>query len=406
MKLPAPRIFYIHAFWAAFAQAIVFTYYMVFQVEVALLTPLQLVLIGTALEVSAFVFEIPTGVVADVYSRRLSVIIGVFIVGTGFIVQGIPNFWVIAGGSALWGLGFTFTSGAHQAWIADEVGAQNVGAVFLRARQVGRAGALLGIPVSMALAGVGFQTPIITGGVLFLGLGLFLMVFMGEEGFSPTPPQERESWQAMSRTLKEGLALVRGRPVLTDFLLIGLFVGLYSEGYDRLWTAHLLENLRLPDLFGWDTIAWFGAIRIANALIGIGFNEWVRRRLDLNDMRKSVRMLQGLYLGMIAALFLLANTGSFGVGVAMLLAFSACRELTFPIQETWTNQFIESKVRATVLSVQSQMDALGQMAGGPIIGAAGNAFGIRAAMTLASAILLPVLPLYQGILRRGVRKSD
>ena len=60
----------------------------IYFVEVVGLDALQLVLIGTALEVSAFLFEVPTGVVADVYSRRLSVIIGTILLGFGFMLAG------------------------------------------------------------------------------------------------------------------------------------------------------------------------------------------------------------------------------------------------------------------------------------------------------------------------------
>ena len=101
------------------------------------LNPLQLILVGTVLETSAFLSEIPTGVVADVHSRRLSIIIGYFLIGVGFIVEGsFAIFGTILLAQVLWGIGFTFTSGAEEAWIADEVGEQGVGSIFLRGAQV------------------------------------------------------------------------------------------------------------------------------------------------------------------------------------------------------------------------------------------------------------------------------
>ena len=64
-----------------------------YQVSVVGLNPLQLVLVGTVLEVSYFLLEMPTGVVADVYSRRLSILIGFILTGLGFILAGaIPRF--------------------------------------------------------------------------------------------------------------------------------------------------------------------------------------------------------------------------------------------------------------------------------------------------------------------------
>ncbi|MEJ2130581.1 MAG: MFS transporter, partial [Gammaproteobacteria bacterium] len=93
---------------------------LVYMVQVAGLDPLQMVLVGTALELSAFVFEIPTGIVADVYSRKLSVIIGYALTGAGFLLLALaPRFEVILLSQVIWGLGATFISGAYPAWLAD-----------------------------------------------------------------------------------------------------------------------------------------------------------------------------------------------------------------------------------------------------------------------------------------------
>ncbi len=94
-----------------------------YRIQVVGLDPLQLVLLGTALELAVFVFEIPTGIVADIYSRRLSVIIGMVLVGLGFLLEGLfPIFSIVFAAQVIWGIGATFESGAIDAWISDEVG--------------------------------------------------------------------------------------------------------------------------------------------------------------------------------------------------------------------------------------------------------------------------------------------
>src|SRR5512137_1974460 len=93
-----------------------FTAMSLYEIRVAGLSPLQLVLVGTTLELSVLLCEVPTGVVADVYSRRLSIVIGFFLVGLGFLLEGlVPLFVPILLAQVLWGLGYTFTSGATQA---------------------------------------------------------------------------------------------------------------------------------------------------------------------------------------------------------------------------------------------------------------------------------------------------
>ncbi|MGH2616839.1 MAG: MFS transporter, partial [Thermomicrobiales bacterium] len=94
-----------------------FTVQLIYQVTVVGLDPFQMVLVGTVLEVTCFLFEVPTGVVADVYSRRLSILIGVALIGCAYVLEGaIPAFWAALGGQVFWGVGYTFTSGATQAW--------------------------------------------------------------------------------------------------------------------------------------------------------------------------------------------------------------------------------------------------------------------------------------------------
>ena len=98
---------------SAFAYALCFTLNLVFQVEVIGLEPLQVVLVGTMLELSIFVFEVPTGIVADLHSRRLSAVIGFALVGVGFMLEGIiATFAAAMLAQLVWGIGYTFTSGA------------------------------------------------------------------------------------------------------------------------------------------------------------------------------------------------------------------------------------------------------------------------------------------------------
>ena len=137
----------------ALARSMIFTVAAVYYVTVVGLNPFQLVLVGTTLMVVILLSEIPTGIVADVYSRRLSIIIGVFLIGLGFTIEGlIPRFAAVLASQLIWGVGYTFTSGANEAWIADELGEQQLSPVYVRGAQASQLGGLLGIGVSVALA--------------------------------------------------------------------------------------------------------------------------------------------------------------------------------------------------------------------------------------------------------------
>lgn len=377
-----------------------FTFNLVYQTQVAHLSPLQLVLVGTSLETAIFLFEIPTGVVADVYSRRLSIIIGVFLVGVGITLEGsLPLFYAIALGQVIWGIGYTFTSGAIQAWISDEVGEAAAGKAFLRASQVGMAASLAGIVISTLLADVRINLPIQASGLAMFPLGFILMLWMPETGFKPAPKEERNSWKNMARTFRNGLTMLNKRPALYTILGIGLFYGLYSEAYDRLWVKLILDNFRFPSLGPLKPESWFGVINAVGLIFGVIATEIVRRRLNTNSHRSIARLLLTASAGLIASLLVFAFSGNLLLALAANWSIDVLRTIISPVFEAWVNQKLDSSVRATVLSMSAQVDAIGQIAGGPGLGAVGSLVSVRAAIAAAALLLSPILFLYNHTLR-------
>ena len=194
-KVDSYKLFIGISFSYRFNWALMTTVSMVFMVTVAGLDPLQMVLVGTVLELSAFLFEIPTGIVADVYSRRRSIIIGYFMVGSGYMLLGLfPRFNVILLSLVIWGLGSTFLSGASQAWVSDEIGEERANRSFLIASQYGKIGSLIGIVVCIALATIDLRLPIILGSLGLVLIGLFSFFFMDERPFRPVTEEHRQTW--------------------------------------------------------------------------------------------------------------------------------------------------------------------------------------------------------------------
>ena len=403
LAMDAFAVYLILRFCSALFFSLIFTVNMLYQVTVVQLTPLQLVLVGTILEATVFIFEIPTGILADVKSRRLSVIIGHALMGLGFVVEGsVPVFGAVALAQVLWGFGYTFTSGATQAWIVDEIGEERAGEAFLRGSQAGQAGRLIAIPISIALGSVLVRLPVLLGGGSMILLAIFLALTMTEEGFTPTPPEDRTTWAMMLRTVQDAQRMVRRQPLLLALLGIGLFYGLYSEGLDRLWTPHLLENFVLPSwLAGTDAVVWFGVVRGVLAIVSLVATEVVRRRVDMNRWASLGQALMWNTGGIILALAGFGLTRSFWVAVALYWAVGVLRGIHGPLSSTWFNGRIDDpQVRATMFSVQGQVDAIGQITSGPVVGLIGNS-SIRAALVASAAILSPVLPLYSMVIRRG-----
>lgn len=390
----------IEGLFAIFFGAIV-TVNLVYQVEVAHLNPLQLVLVGTALELVCFVFQVPTGVIADVYSRRMAIILGLFITGAGFILEGsIPRFEFIVLSQLGWGIGASFISGAEEAWVASEVGEENLGTVFLRGSQVASIGTLLGIVCGVVLGSIRLNLPILVGGAMCIVLSIFLLFCMPEHNFAPQRDEERTSWKKLGQTLLDGGRLVRGSTILILILTIGLFYGLTSEGIDRLWTIHLLTNFTIPTLGPLQPVAWFGIIRAVGILLSIGAAEIVRRRVNTSSSKTIARFMFVLSALQIASVIAFGLAGNFALALATFWCVIVLRNTSGPLYTTWLAQNIDAKVRATVISMAGQVDAIGQIAGGPVIGVIGTLVSIRVALVAAGALLLPALAFFPAAIRR------
>jgi MFS transporter, DHA3 family, tetracycline resistance protein len=143
---------------------LIVTVNLIYQATAVGLSAFQLVLVGTVLEIVCLLGEVPTGVVADVFSRRLSIIIGVALTGIGFTIEGLtPSLAGVLTGSVLFGLGAVFCSGAEQAWLNDELGESAAGSALLRGSQAWSAARLVGIPLAVVLAQVMCTSPSFLG---------------------------------------------------------------------------------------------------------------------------------------------------------------------------------------------------------------------------------------------------
>ncbi len=402
-RLRASSVWYAYEAAASFLWALPFTvtaYYFVTEVG---MSPLQLVLVGTVMELSVFLFEVPTGVVADTVSRRLSIVVGNVVMGIAFVVVGaFADVWPILVGYAIWGLGWTFTSGAMDAWLADEVGEERLTSVYLRGAQVSRSFTILGIGTSVGLALVDLRLPIVLGGIGTIGLAAFYVGWMPETGFRPAAREDRGALGHMVGTARAGGRLVRSRPTLLAILGTAAFVGMWSESFDRLWQAHLVEDVGLPPVAGLDPVVWFGILGISGTLVSIVVAAPLGRRLGHASTARVARALTWLYASLAASSFVFALAGSLWLALLGSYGVFVARQVSGPLFAAWLNRSIDdSAVRATTLSIVNQADAVGQWTGGPAIGALGTVTSIRVALAAATACLLPAV----GFLRWATRRE-
>ncbi len=374
---------------------------LVYQVQVAHLNPLQLVLIGTALEGTCLILQVPTGIFADVVSRRRSILLGILFLGLGGLLQGMfALFTTILISSIVAGIGFCFLGGAEEAWIAGEVGEARVADVFLRGAQVGQACSLAGVLLGTGLALVRLDLPLLVGGALLVALAAVLVLVMPERHFSPAHGVERASWQALTGTLRQSTRLVRHSPLLLTIVVVALFGGMSSEGFDRLNVAHFLRDFTVPPLGPLGPVAWFGSMKVVAALLGLLAVEVARRRIAYDSPTAVARGLLALDALLVISMVAFGLAGGFALALITYLAVSVLRNTINPLYTAWLTRSAPAEVRATVVSMSGQMDALGQVAAGPVVGVVGLLGSLRAALVMAGLLLSPAVLLYARALRR------
>lgn len=396
------RTYYVLNGVATFCFTLSFTVNMVYLATEVGLDPLQLVLVGTVLEITCFVFEVPTGIVADLYSRRTSILIGFALIGAGLLLQTVPLFVAILAAQVVWGVGYTFTSGAAQAWITDEVGEHRVAHVFTREQQVKLAAGLAGTLVAGLLSLLDLVLPMVLSGLGFLALTGWLLRVMPEHHFTPTPIGQRETFQHMAATFRAGIRLARSRPVVKGLLLVTVFIGLASEAFDRLWLVRIVQDFPLPPLLGADNVgSWFALFGLAGSALAL-LASLLGDRLGLARLG-AVR--PGRVLAVLGAVHVLcvlgvALAGSLVLLLAALWLRGAVYAVAAPVEAAWLNRELRPEIRATVLSMNGQVNAIGEVLGGPPLGALASRTSVATALVVSAGLLSPVVAIYGWLGRR------
>ena len=380
------NIYYLLTSSRSFCIYIVFTLNAIYYVSQAGLNPLQLVLIGTIMELAVLFFEIPTGLVADYFGRKKSFIFGTFLIGVAHLLEGsFPTFWAIAVAAVLWGIGWTFISGAETAWIADEIENDELDYVLLKGAKLASIGSFLGIIVSVMIATVfSVQMAILIAGGLLVFIAIVSLKLVRETKFKSIAREEASSIGQMASVIKGGLSQIKGNSILIGLAVITIFVGLASEGFDRLWGAHFIEGFQLNEA---DAIYWFGAFYAIAFLLNIGLLKVVET--FVKERFATVLFLFNSLL--VVFMFVFAMSNALIIAAMLYWVIASLRVVNSPLMSIMTNKQLQSQGRATTLSMYGQLDAFGQVAGGPLVGVIALYTSIQGGLIASAILIVPTL---------------
>jgi MFS family permease len=342
-------------------------------------------------------FEVPTGIVADTVGRRASYLLGTVTLTASTLLyvllwqMGAP-FWQWALVSMLLGLGFTFFSGAVEAWLVDALSATGfkgeLEAVFGRGQMVSGAAMLTG---SVAGGFIAQQTslgvPFVLRGVILAVMFAVAFRLMHDVGFSPAQGGRplAEMRKIASASIDHGWRV----PAVKWLMVESLFVGGVGFYVFYALQPYLLELYGDPEAY---QIAGLVAAIVAGAQILGGMAASRIRRLF---QRRTSALIATAGAGMVT-LALIGIVESFWGVLALIVVWGLLFAATMPIRQTYLNGLIPSRQRATILSFDSLMGSTGGVWSQPLLGRAADVWGYAPSYLMSagiSALALPMLAL-------------
>ncbi len=332
-------------------------------------------------------FEVPTGIVADMWGRRASFLLGTITlaISTGLYVllwQVEASFWLWALVSVLLGLGFTFFSGATEAWLVDALQATGyegtLETVFGRGQVLAGVGMLTGSVAGGYIAqltnlGVPFVVRAAVLGVMFV----IAFVLMRDIGF--TPKRDGRPLAEMKKIVANSLEYGWRIPAVKYLMLSGLFTGGVLIYVFYALQPYLLDLYGDPQAYG---IAGLAAAIVAGAQIVGGL---LTARIRHLFQRRTSALIAAEVIASAAVIFM-GLIQKFWVALALIVVWGLISAAATPIRQAYLNGLIPSQQRATILSFDSLMGSSGGVVAQPVLGRAADIWGYPASYIMSGVL--------------------
>lgn len=350
--------------------------------------------------VGLVLFEVPTGVIADVRGRRISYLLGTLTLTIATILYLVlwqirAPFWAWAIVSAFLGLGFTFFSGAVQAWLVDALHATgfdgDLESVFAKGEIVEGVAMLGGSVAGGLLAqftnlGVPYVARAIVLGITFV----LAFHWMRDLGFEPKPTSTKS-------VLREAIRYGVANPPVRWVMFANFFTDGVSIFAFYAMQPYLLQLYGNPDAY-W--VAGLAAAIVGGAQIGGGL-------LVARIMRLARRRTTVLLLSVVLSTVVLLAIGflpTFWMALVLLVLWGLLFAMVMPVRQAYVNALIPSQQRATVLSMDSLVGSTGGVVAQPLLGRSADLWGYPASYVCSAAVQACAIPFL--LLARRVVKRD
>ena len=357
---------------------------------------------NAAFSAGMVLFEIPTGVVADTLGRRVSFLLSVTVLGATTLMYvalaqvgaGVVAFSLV---SVLMGLGFTFYSGAMEAWLVDALHATGytglLDRVFARGQQITGAAMLVGTIGGGLLGQIDLAIPYLVRSGLLAAVFVVAYVVMHDVGFVPRRVTARELPGEVAANARAGVEFGWRQRPLRLLMLAGL-----AQSAFLMWGFYASQPYLL-ELLDSDAVWIAGVVAAGVAMATIVGNQVVRVASRFTDRRTTLLLAAGaVETGGAVAMGLVS---SFWIALPALLIVMGATGVTSPVRSAYLHQIVRSEQRATVVSFDSMVSSVGGIGGQLGLGALGEARSVSSAFVAGGLVTAGALPILARLRRLG-----
>lgn len=380
----------------------------IFLIRLGGLTLFEVMLVNTAYLIAQALCEVPTGVIADTIGRKASFLTSIATISISTVLYVVTPVlhWGIIGftvGSALLGMGFTFQTGAFDAWMVDALDAAGwegpKDRVFARSQQAASVAVILGSLTGGLLGNFDLVIPYLVRAGVLVFVFILVAVLVHDSGFEPRPLRWSTFGAETRRIMRSGTAFGWRSGVVRPMMFVSAVTGMAGMFVFYSWQPFFLQLLGDPRAVWLLGVVQAGASGMG--FVGAGLGGTLRGKGE--KRRHPARLLAVGSLVSAAGVFGIAAVGfarltpgalPAGIAIGLWFAWSFMFGMLGPIRAGYINENIPSAERATVLSLDSLFGDAGGSVGQPILGWIATVGSLPIAWALSAIAFTGATPLY------------
>tara|TARA_Y100000310_G_scaffold343891_1_gene453738 strand:- start:543 stop:1751 length:1209 start_codon:yes stop_codon:yes gene_type:complete len=390
LKIVGFQYFISLVFWIAFG--IMAAYWVLYFADIGL-SFTQIGLIFIASSIAMFLFEIPTGAIADTFGRKVSVGLSYLIVGSAFFAMLISgaNFWILICFNFIAGIGWTMESGAFEAWFVDSVKhkkkSKHLHHLMGRWRSMGSVGFIIGPFIGAILIGYGYDKALLATSLLTICLGITILIFGKEIYFKKQKTHIKENIKKSINNAKFAINYAKKHSTIILLTIISFLFLLGTTIVYSSYQPHVVNMGIQPSYIGY-------ALSIAGILMAIQLNYSKKIKDFFGGNKRSLIVISSLFVLAGITIGLAKYLPLLFIAMILYAGFYDMAGNQAPAFREILNKVIPSKHRASILSVVALAGSIGFILGDLSFGLISDHLGPQTGVLTGAGVLILTVLLY------------